>query len=157
MSFSITVHVIVRSELMSLTLVCEPFNVAHTGINIAVALRQRLKERGQDPKLCVGITINNAANMVKAREVASEDGDDSMQRLSCFCYSVELSVHRFNGETKVKGASRACASLGGADKGPLPAGGDPLSGGVHPDPLRDQCWPQVTPPPVVRVLCVTCS
>ncbi|CAN0487559.1 unnamed protein product, partial [Scytosiphon promiscuus] len=69
MFISITVHVIVGTDLLFIDLVCAPFNVAHTGVNIAVALRQLLKERGLDPNLCVGITMDNAAIMIKAGEV----------------------------------------------------------------------------------------
>lgn len=74
---SITVHVVVGTELLSIDLVCAPSNVAHTGVDIAAALRQLPKERGLDPKLCVGITMDNAANMMKRGEALGEDGETS--------------------------------------------------------------------------------
>ncbi|CAN0005502.1 unnamed protein product, partial [Laminaria digitata] len=97
MFISLTIHFADGDLLRSLDLACEPFNVAHTGVNIAQKLKTILVDKGLDPKKCTGVTIDNASNMIKAAEILGADDDNNIVTVSCFCHSLQLTIHRFQG------------------------------------------------------------
>ncbi|CAM9295314.1 unnamed protein product [Pylaiella littoralis] len=127
MSISFTLHIIDGGELRSIDFACEPFNVAHTGAHIAGKLKTIVTDRGLDPKRCTGITIDNAANMIKAGEILLAS-DEKIMTVACFCHSLQLTVHRFQGVAKVKSGSQTQRVSGGGRVGAGGAGGGNAGG-----------------------------
>ncbi|CAN0369064.1 unnamed protein product, partial [Laminaria digitata] len=50
--------------------------------------------------------MDNAANMVKAGEVLAGDSEVLMTRVACFCHTLQLVVHRFEGVARVRGRKK---------------------------------------------------
>ncbi|CAM9556694.1 unnamed protein product, partial [Hapterophycus canaliculatus] len=63
MFISLTLHFVQGGSMRTIDFACQPFNESHTGVNIARILKSIFVDKGLDPKKCLGITMDNAANM----------------------------------------------------------------------------------------------
>lgn len=115
MFISLTIHFVDGRKLRTIDLACEPFKDSHTGVNIAKRVKDIIIAKGLQPKKCTGITIDNAANMMKAGEILGEDDDNNIVTVPCFCHSLQLTVHRFQGMANVKGSRQPNRPSGSAD------------------------------------------
>ncbi|CAN0264611.1 unnamed protein product, partial [Laminaria digitata] len=92
-------------------------------------LKTILLNKGLDPKMCTGIAIDNASNMLKAGEIVGADDDNDIVTVSCFCHSLQLTVHRFQGVAAVKGRPKTTAANGGTGAGGAVGAGNAGGGG----------------------------
>ncbi|CAB1100752.1 unnamed protein product [Ectocarpus sp. CCAP 1310/34] len=135
MFISFTIHFVDGETLRTIDLACRPFNVTHSGENIAKELKSILTDAGLDPKKCTGITMDNASNMIRAGNQLDASDDSNILRLSCFCHSIQLSIQRFLGLQKVKGSSgngNGSGSGNGSGDGGSGSGSGSSSGGGAP-------------------------
>ncbi|CAN0272807.1 unnamed protein product, partial [Scytosiphon promiscuus] len=94
MFISFTIRFVDAGSLRTIDLACEPFNVAHTGENIAKKLMVILVNKGLNPMKCTAITTDNASNMLCAGKILRANDDSNIFTQSCFCHSFQLAVHR---------------------------------------------------------------
>ena len=129
MFISFTIHVVDGASLRTLDLACQPFDVTHSGENIAKELKAILGKKGLDPMKCTGITTDNASNMLNAGRILDRAPDQKIFTQSCFCHSLQLAVYRFQGVDKVKGRANTAAAPAPAS-GPAPVGAGGSGGGT---------------------------
>ncbi|CAM9536367.1 unnamed protein product, partial [Hapterophycus canaliculatus] len=66
MFISFTIHFVDGDSLRTIDLDCQPLNVTHSGENIANELKAIIVRKGLNPMKCMGITTDNASNMINA-------------------------------------------------------------------------------------------
>lgn len=119
---SFSIHFVDGPILRTIDLACERFYGLQTGAFIAKKLETVLVDKGLDPKKCAGITIDNAPNMIKAGEILGA-ADNSICTVPCFCHSLQLTVHRFQGIANVNGRPQTTGAPGAGGAGSEPPSG----------------------------------